>query len=779
MPTTPDPIPRHVVESWHLADSATAHRMNQLLADDVVQQAGAAQRAAITEEFSFQQAEGQAMQRLRDQGVIPQKGANPIHDLNLQVGDSYAARAARTRAARLQNQAVARNAPITTPKTSASAQARIRLPTSLQLPTGAQLAQRARSLAPAVGRSIATGAGQTALAESTAFLLNLSDDLNQSIGEQLPDNIEPYWDGIAGPNGIIERAITPPNVAALREGVRLRGDLDRILNGVPARSELGGIAQQLACSIFGIGCPTATEGVPNLGSPGVAPPFYGGQSAVFYSVSTRTDTTDINGYESIGGIDVRQVLGPIRGMGKFPVDTPEGHRTEVRLLHAPTFDRPNGETYLGSYLTSAFQSISPLILSISRVDGQPDTGGNPAPSPDAGSRPATAPPLANRRIPPPANAPTLPSTGVPNPATTPIAPTPTAPPDTGVEDPLAPLRDIDPLAGLLPFLGAIPFMIPTSGKGFNPSGAQQPGQAPTLPPTATGDIPTPTCRYDSSNIAGRVDRTNLAVQGVQTFMEYQVMQKLDRIDAKLGPQIPGGGIGNFIKKMWDFLAIDRILSILTYITVLHNAYMLSNSIGQTLFGIFGQALELIGLNDAEGNPFDVGKVFSEWTEDFFKGLFGGETVDGIKAGWTKYNRIYQAATNILNSMQSMISSLGEILEVVANYTGRIGNALKRSGAVVGNSFNWMNDNMNYTNNKFFRFMQRVQDSLEIVENVVSEMVSVKEELAELTEQSEAIKKEILTEEGKVKAEEGVKIGKEKNYDLRIIPSDEVKAEVND
>lgn len=667
----------------------------------------------------------------------------------------------------------------------------ISLPRQIQLPTTGQLARQARTIGPSLARRLGPALGRGALEAGASYLQAGNDSLNDALRNQLPSDLQPAWDGIAGPNGFLERWLTPPNIAGAREGVRQLQDLDRLRSGLPARSQAGQILEEFNCQLFGVGCPeTSPEGVPNLGSPGALPPFYGGQSSVMYSVTVQVNSIDNNGYEAIGTPEIRQVLGPIRGIAKFSVDTPEGNRTEVRLLHAPMVDRPEGETYLGSYLTSAFQSISPRILDIARVDGQPDTGGNPQPETDADNRPATVPALVNPQVFPPAPAPDRPSSTVPNPVTTPPVTTPTAPPGTATPD--APPPDSDKDSPLNPFNPNSPFLPivrpaapPTGQRGFNPSGAQQPGQTPSAPRVGTGtQPPSPVCRYDNSNIAGRVDQTNVTLNAVQLFMEQQMMSKLNTIDAKLGPQIPGGGVSvflgkmfDFAKKTWDFLKVDRILNILTWIGVLHNAFMLSNTLTQSLFAMVTVVLDAFNIEDSEGNPIDVSSEVGKWTEGFFNDLLGEETVDEIQAKWAKWNRIYQAAANLLYSIQSMFYSMAEILEVISNYAGRIGNALKKSGTVLQNSFNWMNTNANYTDNRFFRFLQRTQDGVEIVEQIFSEVVSIQETAAEFYEQSEQFSKEFGKEEGVIAGIED-KVAADQKTEIKISPNHEIKAEAD-
>lgn len=668
----------------------------------------------------------------------------------------------------------------------------LNLPRQIQLPSTGQLVQNARSIAPSLARSLGSSLAIGLVQTGSQLLQSGLDDYNEQLGNQLPQNLQPAWDGIAGPNGFLERWLSPPQVSAAREGLRQLGDISRLQNGLPARSMAGGIAQQLTCSIFGVGCPSETEGIPNLGSPGAAPPFYGGQSpGVLYNVTIRyglqNDST--GAYTSLSSFPETKtgIKGPITSIAVEQNDPlgliTNGSKSFVVIRAQPTTSAPTGITRFGGYFDSTMVIESRNIL---RADGQPDTGGNPAPSPTAENRPATAPPLANRQIFPPPSSPGLSPTTVPNPTQTPAPTNPTPPPGTGTpesdppdSDRDSPFNPLNPNFPLVP--AAMPVSPPSGARGFNPSGSPQPTTNPPSTRTTPGPQ-APTCLYDSRNISGKVDQANATLQFVELYMQREMMSKLDTIDTKLGKQIPGGGISgfldnmfNFAKKTWNFLQVDRVLNVLTWIGVLHNAFMLSNALGQSLFAMVSLVLDAFGIEDADGNAFDVGSVVSGWTESFFNNLLGEETVDSIQANWAKWNRIYQAASNLLYSIQSMFYSMAEILEVISNYVGRIGNALMKSGTILQNSFNWMNTNANFTDNRFFKFLQRTQDGVEIVEQIFSEVVSIQETAVEFQQQTEQFDKEFGKEEDAISLTEN-KAAEDQRTDIQITPIHETRAE---
>jgi hypothetical protein len=222
---------------------------------------------------------------------------------------------------------------------------------------------------------------------------------------------------------------------------------------------------------------------------------------------------------------------------------------------------------------------------------------------------------------------------------------------------------------------------------------------------------------------------------------------LATILARLGAQIPGG-LSAFalktwaaLKNTWNFLQIDRVLNILTYVTVLHNAFMLSNSVAQTLFSAIGNILAVFTIGemqeDGTAQPYDVGEIVGKWTENFFKGLFGADNYENMKATWRKYSRIYQAAANLLMAFQSIGHSILGALEVIGNWIAHIGNSLKKWGTIGEKAFKWMNPQVNFQN-RFFTFLEKTEEVVSQVDQVASEVLDAQQTVAQIA----TLKKEL-------------------------------------
>lgn len=202
--------------------------------------------------------------------------------------------------------------------------------------------------------------------------------------------------------------------------------------------------------------------------------------------------------------------------------------------------------------------------------------------------------------------------------------------------------------------------------------------------------------------------------------------------------------------------------------------MLSNALGQTLFSAFDNVLQLLGLEmkDSEGQQVSTSQWFGHTIEDFFESIFGIQNVQNAELAWKKANRIYQAASNIVNTLQSITYSILDALETVGNYVALIGNASKRFGVFAENCFNWMNPNMNFKQNRFMSALQKGQEVADALENVTSEVVNVQQNIKDIKDQSDELKKEFTDKENDKKAAEEQQ--KNSSKSITIQPSDERK-----
>jgi hypothetical protein len=233
--------------------------------------------------------------------------------------------------------------------------------------------------------------------------------------------------------------------------------------------------------------------------------------------------------------------------------------------------------------------------------------------------------------------------------------------------------------------------------------------------------------------SSKLDALNAGFGALSNVAIARVQSTVNTINGKLGAPIPGG-IGGFLQgfstrfsNFTKWSRIDRLLNIIAVITSVHNAIMLSNNIGQTLFGAIGEGLNLIGLKDSEGNAFDVGAIINKSIEAKMKEIFGVEQWTAISEGFAKANRIYQASMNLLNNVLSLMATLQSLMELTRVDVSRIGNGLKRFLVVPQNAYDWMSEKI--SSGGRIGAMERVFNGLQSAETVTGNVASITSEVS--------------------------------------------------
>lgn len=586
-------------------------------------------------------------------------------------------------------------------------------------------------------------------------------------------------------------------------GAAVGGVIGGLLGGAIGGLTGGGIADQLT------GANDARPGGAEVGSPhppnGTVKPFSGGQSSTLYRVTVYYRMAGAT--SEVGDTATYTLYGPIRGAQKD--ESAAG--TGLYILHSNPDGSPARQVVAATDAPVPNATIS--IKDIVRLDGAPDTGGDPDGSPAPGPQgspmggglllldgppssgiPATdgqgrpnpnrngAPNPAPSSTPaggsPRGDSPYWVSSGGPAPGQAPgagIDPQPLGPglPETGGRSAPGSSRSADrPTSGS--GRQSNPWLVPgllvgaaAGGLALAPTirGRNRPDSRKRNSPFKQLDPPDFNFSENSCSIdpcmaglqrqsqstneqVGSIDKRLAALQtgaglvgeGASTAA---ILARLDEINLKLGPQIANGGIGNFVKKTWDFLQIDRVLAVFTFITTLHNAYNLSSGLTQTLFSALSNSLAVFGVDDANDQPLDINAIASKWTDQFFKSIFGVQEVDGFKASWRKFNNIFRTAANVVSSVQSLFYSVQSILEVLGQNISKIGNALKAWGAVSDRAYGWMSEATGKPGilGAFDRVRDKTQAIEEITSNidgVASEVLGARETLAEFEKQTEEV-----------------------------------------
>jgi hypothetical protein len=254
-----------------------------------------------------------------------------------------------------------------------------------------------------------------------------------------------------------------------------------------------------------------------------------------------------------------------------------------------------------------------------------------------------------------------------------------------------------------------------------------------------------------------LEKIDKFVGAAEKYFQILDLAVLYEINDKLGPKLPGGlskyidridkitksissTVGAIQEKVGKFARwarLGQLVNVMTFIAAIHNAYMLSNALGQTVLSMMSNGLAVFGIKDDEGTPYDLSSLINKSVEDTVKSVVGEANYTTMSADFKKANRIYQAAANIFFSIQSLRFSIMGALETIGSWNARIGNALRKWGAVGESAYGWMNPSPNF-DNKFTQGIQKVEEVVSQVDSVASETLSAQETVTQIGTQKDEL-----------------------------------------
>ncbi len=193
--------------------------------------------------------------------------------------------------------------------------------------------------------------------------------------------------------------------------------------------------------------------------------------------------------------------------------------------------------------------------------------------------------------------------------------------------------------------------------------------------------------------------------------------------------------------------------------LIHNAAQLSGNLGDSLSYFINSGLQLVGLQDEDANPIDINGLVGGFVSNTIKSIVGEEIYNGVSTAWKKTSAVYRGVMNIYELTLNSMAGLAEGLEIASQYTGKIGNALKRGGVILENSYEWMDENIRVKTGRLGT-VQKVIDGIQETEEVVSNLTEITEQVKETQENIDEIKEQFDTGKNTVKANEEEKNTKE-------------------
>lgn len=219
-----------------------------------------------------------------------------------------------------------------------------------------------------------------------------------------------------------------------------------------------------------------------------------------------------------------------------------------------------------------------------------------------------------------------------------------------------------------------------------------------------------------------------------------ILTLLNVINSKLGAQVTGG-LSQFIKTIAENTYVEKALAVLTFAATVHNALMLSNNLAQTLGTIIDQVLGFVLPKGLDGNPISVGNVIGKAVHEIVSNAIGEANYTTISKEWALANRIYQATSNVFNSITNAVSAITAGLELIGGNVGKIGNALKIWGVLGEKAYGWMNPQPNL-HGRFFTFMNGASEAANTIQSVVQVPIAIKDAVIEVNSAREALQKDL-------------------------------------
>ena len=251
-------------------------------------------------------------------------------------------------------------------------------------------------------------------------------------------------------------------------------------------------------------------------------------------------------------------------------------------------------------------------------------------------------------------------------------------------------------------------------------------------------------------VGRQVAANNRAILGFQAVNTAQntaiqrgvnVLQRTTNTIATGVTKVQGtlGKMQQFAETAWRATRADKIMNAVTMAVTVHNGMMLSNNLLSTVSEALNMSLNALGIRDETDSPIDIGAAVRKKITSILRGVLGEAEYAALTARIAKANRIYQASVNTLHAIQDLHDSARSVAEMTAEHTGKIGNALRESGAVYEDAYEEFTEKINPQSkamrnlDKFRGVIEGVSEPIETISQVSSEVIEIKENFTQLTE----------------------------------------------
>lgn len=210
------------------------------------------------------------------------------------------------------------------------------------------------------------------------------------------------------------------------------------------------------------------------------------------------------------------------------------------------------------------------------------------------------------------------------------------------------------------------------------------------------------------------------------------------------------GMQQRLNTLYNRLGVDRMMHALNIALGVHNAVAVSRAVGQTLGYVVDATAQAAGFQwtDTQGNQISFSQVFGANAVGFVQNVIGADLYNNLNANFNKLLRVYQTGQNVAWAVRGIIDPIRSATDIITENTGKIGNALRRSGAVLENSYQIMPERatlQSATEKKIETFTASVQDigeGLETFGELSENVIEIQENTQQLQESSTAFDNEI-------------------------------------
>ena len=172
----------------------------------------------------------------------------------------------------------------------------------------------------------------------------------------------------------------------------------------------------------------------------------------------------------------------------------------------------------------------------------------------------------------------------------------------------------------------------------------------------------------------------------------------------------------FLGQAWQSTPVQATMQGVQTVLLLHNAAMLSRSLGVTITETASLVANALPLENFIGENVDFTASTNNLVTRFLNATIGAETVQSLSQAFASANRILVAAQGMINAVEGMRNSVLEADEIISNRIGIGFNSLRIEGVVGQDIFQPMPTENNFTG-RFNRFQNTVSGSREAIEEI--------------------------------------------------------------